>query len=71
MDANSRNAIDAEVVEARVLLFGVLRSELCEALAEVQQAASSPCTLNDRDGGADGDGNGGELRWTRRRALRS
>jgi len=54
----SRNAIDAEVVEARVLLFGVLRSELCEALAEVQQAASL-LYLNDRDGGVDGDGNGG------------
>ena len=33
-------AMDEEVVEARVLLFGVLRSELCEALAEIQHAAS-------------------------------
>ena len=33
--------IDAEAVEARVLLFGVLRAELCETLAEVQQAAAN------------------------------
>lgn len=33
--------IDAEAVEARVLLFGVLRSDLCEALAEIQEAAAS------------------------------
>ena len=52
--ANSRNAIDAEVVEARVLLFGVLRSELCEALAEVQQAASA-LYLNSEDGLGGGD----------------
>ena len=33
--------IDAEAVEARVLLFGVFRAELCETLAEVQQAAAN------------------------------
>ena len=63
--ANSRNEIDAEVVEARVLLFGVLRSELCEALAEVQQAASELYLYGQGAGGSggifDGDGIGGDV----------
>lgn len=54
--ANRRHAIDAEVVEARVLLFGVLRSELCEALAEVQQAASVLYLNGEDDGGVDQGG---------------
>ena len=56
--ANGRNAIDAEVVEARVLLFGVLRSELCEALAAVQQAASALYLYGEDDLGGD---HGGDL----------
>ena len=51
----TRNTIDAEVVEARVLLFGVLRSELCEALAEVQQAASLLYLNAADDSGESGD----------------